>query len=152
MRHYLMATEEYFEAVVRGTTEAAQKPAQQTHATEHTEPQAEMAAHEKTLVFARVCGLLRLNATPSSGGDRTRTDAPTPEKNAISESGAAECGAVASDAAIGTENDPELSLLIEAWPSLRADLRLAIVAIVRTGLAARSNHPQGSLPSGPDDE
>jgi len=87
-----------------------------------------------------------------SGGGRTRTNAQTPEKNAIPESGAAECGAVASDAAIGTENDPELSLLIEAWPSLSMELRLAIVAIVRTGLAARSDHLQGSLPTGLDDE
>ena len=92
------------------------------------------------------------SAPEMSGGDRTRTDAQTPEKNAIPESGAAECGVVALDAANGTENDPELRLLIEARPSLSMELRLAIVAIVRTGLATRSDHLQGSLPNGPDDE
>lgn len=80
-----------------------------------------------------------------NGGDRIRTDAQTPEKNAISENGDAECGAVAFDAANGAENDPELRLVIEAWPALSVELRLAIVAIVRTGLSARKTSPTPSL-------
>ena len=46
MRHYLMTTDEHFEAAVRGETEAAQH----THAVGRTEPQAEVAAQQKAPV------------------------------------------------------------------------------------------------------
>jgi integrase len=51
MRHYLMTTNEHFDAAVRGQPEAAQKAAQQTHAERRTEPQSVGTAHEKTPVF-----------------------------------------------------------------------------------------------------
>lgn len=55
MRHYLMTTDEHFEAALKGgdeapdkqKTKAAQKTAQHAHATERIEPQMAIAAHEK---------------------------------------------------------------------------------------------------------
>jgi len=52
MRHYLMTTNEHFEAAVKGDeTKAAQKAAQQAHVLTRNEPQAAKAAHEKTPVL-----------------------------------------------------------------------------------------------------
>lgn len=55
MRHYLMTTDEHFNAAVKGDEpaeeKAAQKAAQSAHAMERREPQAAMAAHEKTPVL-----------------------------------------------------------------------------------------------------
>ncbi len=56
MRHYLMTTDEHFEAAVKGEeafavpdpAKAAQIPAQHAHATGRGEPQAPKAAHKKT--------------------------------------------------------------------------------------------------------
>ena len=58
MRHYLMTTDEHFDAAVRGTPESPQKAAQSAHAMKRTEPQTTWAAHEKTPVlpgFASGC-------------------------------------------------------------------------------------------------
>ena len=79
-------------------------------------------------------GNYRAAAIGKSGEDRNGTTLETSEKNAIPEIGAAECGAVAFDAAIGAESDHELRLVIEAWPALSVELRQAVAAIVRTGL------------------
>jgi integrase len=59
MRHYLMVTNEHFEAAVKGdetlaetdAAKAAQEAAQQAHAMERREPQTAIAAHEKTPVL-----------------------------------------------------------------------------------------------------
>jgi len=70
MQHYLMTTEDYFEAAVRGTAEAAvnpvgevvQKAVQQPLATPSDGKQAAWAAHEKTPDlpgFARECDSLQ---------------------------------------------------------------------------------------------
>lgn len=62
MRHYLMTTDEHFDAAVKGnsdaTQKAAQKAAQQAHAVTRSESQMVMTAHEKTPVlpgFASGC-------------------------------------------------------------------------------------------------
>ena len=73
-----------------------------------------------------------------SGGDRNGTTPENPEKTAISENGAA----VPLDAVNEVEIDPELRLLIKAWPSLSTELQHAIMAIVGTGLATDSDGPQ----------
>lgn len=64
-----------------------------------------------------------------SGGDRIRASAEIPEKDEIFKSGAAEGGAVELDAADESEYDRELNLVMEAWPALSRELRLAILAI-----------------------
>ena len=51
MRHYLMTTDEHFEAAVKGEPKAAQKAAQSVAAGRRTEPQTVGAAHEKTPVL-----------------------------------------------------------------------------------------------------
>jgi len=51
MRHYLMTTNEHFEAAVNSGTKTAQNPAQQAHAMGRSEPQAVTASHEKNPVF-----------------------------------------------------------------------------------------------------
>jgi len=86
-----------------------------------------------------------------SGEDRNGTTPGIPDENADFEMRAAECGAVAFDAAIEAENDPELRLLIEAWPSLSRELRQAVAAIVRTGLAAASDNSQVSISTDHDE-
>jgi len=50
MRHYLMTTDEHFEAAIRGEEKAAQNPAQQAHAGSGGDSQPSKAAHEKTPV------------------------------------------------------------------------------------------------------
>jgi hypothetical protein len=70
MRHYLMTTEEHFEAAVRGTAEAAHFPAQLGAARARTEPQAELVAHEKTPVlpeFADSCESMQLAGMAGTG-------------------------------------------------------------------------------------
>jgi hypothetical protein len=62
-----------------------------------------------------------------------------PEKNALFESRAAECGAVAFDAAIEPEIDPELCLVVEAWSSLNGEIREALLTIVRACLEKQSD-------------
>jgi hypothetical protein len=59
MRHYLMTTDEHFEAAIKGeptadkggSTKAAQNAAQSAHAGERRELQTALAAHEKTPVL-----------------------------------------------------------------------------------------------------
>jgi hypothetical protein len=85
------------------------------------------------------------------GQDRNGTTPEISEKAANLETRAAECGAVASDAANVAQIDPELRLLSKAWPSLSAGLRQAIAVIVRTGLAARSDGAQVSEPMDRDE-
>jgi len=87
---------------------------------------------------------LEPRAAGKSGEDRNGTTPENPEKAALFETGAAECGAVAFDATNGAKIDPELRLLIEAWPALSVELRRAVAAIVRTGLAAHSDGLQAS--------
>ena len=63
MRHYLMTTDEHFEAAVRGTPEASQKAAQHAHVKRREEPQSELVAREKTPVlpgFAGTCDGMQL--------------------------------------------------------------------------------------------
>jgi integrase len=48
MRHYLMTTDEHFDAAVNGDIKVAQKAAQHAHAIERNEPQVATAAHKKT--------------------------------------------------------------------------------------------------------
>ena len=67
------------------------------------------------------------------GEDRNGTTPGNAEKTAISENGAAECAAVPLDAANEVEIDPELRLLIEAWPMLSAPVRRAILALLDCG-------------------
>lgn len=70
MRHYLMTTDAHFQAALKGTTEAAQNPAQQAHARERTNPQAAMAAHEKTPElpgFADSCDCVQLPGMAGTG-------------------------------------------------------------------------------------
>ena len=58
MRHYLMTTDEHFDAAVKDTAKAAQNPAQQAHVVTRNESQTRNAAHEKTPVlqgFASGC-------------------------------------------------------------------------------------------------
>jgi len=50
MRHYLMTTDEHFEAAIRGDDKAAQKAAQQAHAASRRDSHDEGSAHEKTPV------------------------------------------------------------------------------------------------------
>ena len=64
MRHYLMTTDEHFEAAVRGTTKAAQY----AHAIARTEPQAEVAAHEKTPVLPEFAGSCDFVQPPEVAG------------------------------------------------------------------------------------
>jgi len=89
--------------------------------------------------------------TKKNGEDRNGTTPENPEKTANLETRAAECGAVAFDAASESEIDPELRLLIKAWPSLSCELRQAVAAIVRTGLAAASDNPQVSTSTDHDE-
>lgn len=80
-----------------------------------------------------------------SGEDRSGTPPKTPEKTAFSENGAAKCGAVVPDAAIGAENAPELSLVNEAWPSLSKEFRLIIINIIEIGLGIRNSEIDASI-------
>jgi hypothetical protein len=74
MRHYLMTTDEHFEAAVKGTSaasgKAAQKAAQHAHARVRGEPQSELVAHEKTPVlpgFAGTCDGMQLPQMAGTG-------------------------------------------------------------------------------------
>ena len=69
-KHYLQVTDDHFDRAIRGGAEAAQKAAQSAHAMERTEPQAELAAHEKTPVLpgvATTCDYLPLRPVPPRG-------------------------------------------------------------------------------------
>ena len=64
----------------------------------------------------------------ASGEDRNGTPPKTPEKTALFENRAAQCGAVPFDAAKQAEFDPNLRVIMDAWPSLSAPIRRAIMA------------------------
>jgi hypothetical protein len=76
MRHYLMTTDEHFEAAVRGEepstvvdpTKAAQKAAQHAHATGRRKPQLAKAAHEKAPVLPGLAGCCDLSQLPGMAG------------------------------------------------------------------------------------
>ncbi len=53
-----------------------------------------------------------------------------PRKQHFSKACAAECGAVEFDAANQAKFDPNLRVIIEAWPSLSAPIRRAIMALL----------------------
>ncbi len=70
MRHYLMTTDDHFKAAVSGDREAAQKAAQQAHATTGREPQPALAAHEKTPDLQRSalsCDTLLIRGVAATG-------------------------------------------------------------------------------------
>lgn len=82
MRHYLMTTNEHFEAALKsddsltetGDTKAAHKAAQQAHARERSEPQGAMAAHKKTPALpgsASGCDLTRPLEVAGAGFEPT---------------------------------------------------------------------------------
>ena len=60
--------------------------------------------------------------------------AKTPEKTVVSHSGGAESGAVVDEI---EPIEPDLQLIIEAWPQLPDDLRKAILAIVEAAKSAQ---------------
>ena len=73
MRHYLMTTEEHFDAAVRGDepadeTKAAQKAAQHAHAGRRTDPQTVGAAHEKTPVLPGIASSGDYSQLPGVAG------------------------------------------------------------------------------------
>ena len=70
MRHYLMTTDEHFDAAVRGDAQAAQKAAQSAHAMDRTEPQSKLTAHEKTPVLPGIadsCDSMQLPQMAGTG-------------------------------------------------------------------------------------
>ena len=71
--------------------------------------------------------------------DSTGTSPKTPEKTPLFESRAAECGAVAFDAANQPEIDPNLRVIIEAWPSLSAEIRAALLTMIHVCLERQSD-------------
>jgi hypothetical protein len=115
----------------------------------------ELTAQNRTPVVTGVYANPDKRSQPLSkfqdGEDRNGTTPEIPQKTANLQTRAAECGAVAPDAANVAEIDPELRLLSEAWPSLSVGLRQAIAVIVRTGLAARSDGTQVGEPMDRDE-
>ena len=74
MRHYLMTTDEHFNAAVKGNGQTAEtakpKAAQQAHVMVSGEPQSDMSAHEKTPVlpgFASSCDFSQLPGMAGAG-------------------------------------------------------------------------------------
>jgi hypothetical protein len=57
----------------------------------------------------------------------------SPEKQQMFGSGGAESGALADKSvAVPLSNDPELKMVLEAWPNLPKAIRAAIMALVNT--------------------
>jgi len=72
------------------------------------------------------------NETNTSGGEGIRTSREIPERNALSEQGGAESGALA----IKTRPiDPDLATLINAWQNLPEPIKAGILAMI---LAAKA--------------
>ena len=69
MRHYLMTTDDHFDAAVNGGhDEAAQKAAQQAHAETRSEPQECGLAHKKTPVLLGFAGSSDFSQLPGMAG------------------------------------------------------------------------------------
>jgi hypothetical protein len=75
MRHYLMTTDDHFQAAVQGngTTTAtafpkAQKAAQQSHAVARSAPQSVPAAHEKPPALPGLAGSCEIVLLPKVAG------------------------------------------------------------------------------------
>ncbi|HUT09601.1 MAG TPA: hypothetical protein VMY42_03825 [Thermoguttaceae bacterium] len=102
-----------------------------------------LTAQSKTPVLTGVYANPDKRSQPLSrsedGEDRSSTTPENPEKTALFESGAAECGAVAVDAANEAGIFHELSLVVDAWPSLNTEIRAALLAMVRTCLDRQSD-------------
>jgi len=116
-KHYLQVTDEHF-------AKAAQNPAQSAHATDRTEPQAAIAAHEQTPVLPGLASgrdYLPLRPVGDDGlepADKTREKASSADRRA-------RC------ATIQPPIDPDLRLVIERWDELSEPVKAGILAMVR---------------------
>ena len=86
MRHYLMTTDEHFEAAIRGDDKAAQKTAQQAHAASRHDSHVEGAAQAKNPCCAGVCCKLRLCANLQDGAVPTLFGIQTETQKCLSSS------------------------------------------------------------------
>ena len=119
-------TEDHFaRAVEQGAPKGGQKEGQQPAVLPRRGAQPELAAHEKTPVlqgFAAGCEVVQSGRVEDRGLEPSVSSC---RNTGISETRAAKC------AAVGVENgliDSDLVRVIQAWPTLPADIRLAILA------------------------
>jgi len=100
---------------------------QHTHEWRRTEPQTEHAAHEKTPKmpgFATNCESVQLAKVADEGFEQLH--------NVKGETGVPTEGA-AKSGAVGAENgqiDPDLELVLRAWPGLSGAMRKQLVGII----------------------
>ena len=138
LQHYLRVTDEDFERAARPATpdsakssaHVAQNAAQQAHAPNRTESQETTKAPDGQ-------GLMRNRVTPGDvvpeaqvAGTGFEREPFLPGNSQIATTGAAKSGA--PDAA-NHKVEAELLEVIDAWPLLSADLREAVLTIVRAG-------------------
>jgi len=116
-KNYLQVTDEHF-------AKAAQNPAQSAHATERTEPQAAMAAHEQTPVLPGLASGRDYLPLRPVGDDGLEPTDGTREK-ASSADWRARC------ATIQPPTDPDLRLIVERWNELSEPVKAGILAMVR---------------------
>jgi hypothetical protein len=136
MRHYLMTTDEHFEADLKGDDEAsekskakaAQKTAQHAHAMERNEQQAAGAAHEKAPGLPGLAAHRDFSQQAGMAG----TGFEAPLENTGNSSGSDQSGA--ESGALGAREaplDPELAVVVDAWPALPDAIKAGILALVR---------------------
>ena len=130
-------TDEHFE-------QAAQKAAQQAHATARNEPQAQPAAHENPPVLlgsASSCETLQNRGVGDTGLEPVTPSLSSSGPSIVSgynkelraAQSAACTRACTSDAEIAHDKsfDDDLAVLIDAWPSLPPAVRQSIVKLVK---------------------
>ena len=97
LRHYLMTTDTHFDAAVRGDEEALQNALQQSHAMGGVEPQPHDPIKKEAPVLQGLAGSCVLAQTPSSGGDRKRTNAVSFGRAGVASACDAKCDAISAN-------------------------------------------------------
>lgn len=136
LKHYLQVTDADFERAAEASEQggaksgarSAQKAAQPGRVTKGGESHDPSATPVGCAIFATLSDIQLFDAKSLSGEDRIRTPHENTGESTVSDQSGAESGAIDDES---EPADPNLSAVIDAWPTLPGPIKAGILAMVR---------------------